>query len=449
MRRRSIVATVAGLAIVACLAGYAYAWRPAIAPLAAAVPASTDRTADPGMNATTDPTALAAGLRVMSQGDCMYCHTAKGGKAYAGGLPIDTPFGTIYSTNITPDAKTGIGTWSLEAFTRAMREGVSRDGHLLYPAFPYVHFTRMHDEDIAAAYTYLMSRTPVEAPARANSLLFPLGFRPLMAGWNLLFLDRGALPKPAGNPSEAWLLGRYLVEGAGHCQACHTPMNLVGAEARGKAFAGGVIDGWDAPPLNALASGTHPWSKAQLVSYLRTGIASEHGAAAGPMRPVTQHLGEVPESDVAAIATYLLALNGLDTARATAGSPASAAAPSAVTLSADDQARVTRGSILFSSTCASCHGAAAPMMTIGGRPSLATSTNVRADSPRNTLHMILEGNPWQGSTSAHYMPGYAALLTDEQIVDVSAYLRVQVAGRPPWADAASLLATLRKETHEK
>ena len=493
MRKRRIGAGVAAVVIAAGLGGLACAWQPAIAPV------KGDDAGGRGSAARfeTDPAVLAAGLRVMSQGDCLYCHTAKGGKPYAGGLPMDTPFGTIRSTNITPDVNTGIGAWSLDAFTRAMREGVSRDGHLLYPAFPYVHFTRMRDEDIAAAYSYLMSRTPVDAPPLPNAMVFPLNFRPLVAGWNLLFLDKGPLPaapasalpavsadgsasvsaSAASGASSEWQLGRYLVEGAGHCQACHTPMNVVGAEARGHAFQGGVIDGWQAPALNALAAGERPWTKAQLVSYLRTGVASEHGAASGPMRPVTQHLAEAPESDVAAMATYLLSLSGPANDVSPAGrqgndpapvsnpapvnNPAPVSDPALVrdpvlvntarlrAASGPEQERVSRGAVLFASTCAGCHGAAAPMMTIGGRPSLADSSNVLAGTPRNALRMILEGNPWQGSTSAHYMPSYADLLTDDQIVDVAAYLRVQVAGRPAWTDASSMLTTMRKENEKK
>ena len=420
-----IVALVVVLVAAVCAAG-AYAWQPAIDALPQVPPVSDN------------PALLALGARIAAQGDCMVCHTAANGKPYAGGLPLKTPFGTIYSTNITPDAATGIGTWSLQAFTRAMRAGVSRDGHLLYPAFPYPHFTRMTDTDIRALYSYLMARTPADAPAPANRLTFPLGFRPLVAGWNLLFLQRGPLPPPATPQSVEWLRGQYLVEGAGHCAACHTPMNMLGAEKSSQAFAGNLIDGWDAPPLNALSSAPKAWTQEQLVAYLRTGLASEHGAAAGPMLPVTQHMADVPEADVQAIATYI---RSLDATRDPPTQPAPFAPPAPV---APGQ-RVDAGAALFAGSCAGCHGAAAPMGTIGERPSLGLSTAVNADSPRNAIRLVLGGNPWSGSASAHYMPPFADVLSDAQIAELLRYVRAQYTPRPAWPALQQDVANIRKE----
>ncbi|HEU4846387.1 MAG TPA: cytochrome c, partial [Burkholderiaceae bacterium] len=185
MRNSLIVASAA--AILALGGLYAWAREAAIAPLQAAPSAPTE-------------VALGNGARIVALGDCMVCHTAKGGAPYAGGLPLKTPFGTIYATNITSDPETGIGNWSLEAFQRALRRGISRDGHLLYPAFPYVHYARMSDNDIALAYGYLMSRTAVRARPPANALIFPLNLRPLLAFWNLLYLPPGqnAMPTDTG-----------------------------------------------------------------------------------------------------------------------------------------------------------------------------------------------------------------------------------------------------------
>ncbi len=433
MNTRNKIATLLVVAAAAVGAAFAYAWEPAIAALPAPPP--------PG----GDQALLVRGSHVASTGDCMVCHTAANGKPFAGGLPLNTPFGTIYSTNITPDAETGIGSWSLEAFTRAMRAGVSRDGHLLYPAFPYPHFTRMSDDDIGALYAYLMARTPVHAPARANQLTFPLGFRPLVAGWNLLFLQKGPLPAPATAQSDEWLRGRYLVEGAAHCAACHTPMNLLGAEKGSQPFAGNLIDGWEAPPLNALASAPRPWTKEQLVSYLRTGLASEHGAAAGPMLPVTQHLADVPESDVRAIATYIMGMQPAAPAAAQA-EPAKAAASTSVAAAAVPAGqRVDAGAALFNGSCAGCHGGAAPMRTIGDRPALGLSTAVNADSARNAINLVLGGNPWGGSASAHYMPPFADVLSDEQIAEVLRYVRASATQRPAWPDLQNEVAKVRKE----
>src|ERR1700756_2672372 len=230
MTRKSRLLAVSGVVIVAALIAAALLmWKAAIAPIGAPAAASFDA-----------QTKL-AGARVVALGDCIVCHTARGGKPFAGGLPLATPFGTIYATNITPDVETGIGSWSLAAFTRAVRYGVARDGHLLYPAFPYIHFTRMSDHDISAAYAYLMTREPVSATAPANDLIFPLNFRPLLAFWNILFLHPGEQAADASKDA-GWNRGKLLVDGLGHCASCHSPLNAIGGEKSGHAFDGGIVD---------------------------------------------------------------------------------------------------------------------------------------------------------------------------------------------------------------
>jgi mono/diheme cytochrome c family protein len=371
----------------------------------------------------SDTETLRRGAQLAAVGDCMVCHTAQGGKPFAGGLPIRTPFGTIFTTNITPDPDTGIGGWSVEAFTRAMREGVSRDGHLLYPAFPYPHFTHMSDADIAAVYAFIMSRTPVHAVPPANRLVFPLNFRPLLAGWNFLFLHSGEQAADS-TQSEEWNRGRYLVNGPAHCAACHSPMNMLGAEKSDQPFGGGMVDGWEAPPLTQLLHAPTPWTHAQLVSYLRTGLASEHGAAAGPMEPVTHQLADVPDTDVNAMATYLMSLQ--------------TPAPAHPAMTAADSGTATAGQTngpgraLFTAACASCHGTGAPMQALGERPSLSQSTAVNAASPRNAVRIMLDGIGWKGSESAHYMPSFATMFTDAQIADIANYMRAQYSTQASW-----------------
>jgi mono/diheme cytochrome c family protein len=419
-----------GLAGVAIACAIGYARQPTIAPLSTLVPTRADEAL------------LVRGEQVAELGDCMYCHTAKRGEPFAGGMPLNTPFGVIYSTNITPDPETGIGRWPLEAFRRALREGVSRDGHLLYPAFPYPHFTKMDDSDIAALYAYLMSRAPVTEPPRPNSLVFPLNFRPLMAGWNLLFLTEGELPTPSRSQSAAWLRGRYIVEGSGHCASCHTPMNAFGAEKGSEALAGGLIDGWNAPPLNALSHTPKPWTQVQLVDYLRKGLATEHGAAAGAMLPVTQELANAPESDINTIATYLMSLQPPP-------APARSAAASPGALKTADNANtqaIGTGETLFASSCAGCHANGAPMRVIGDRPALGLSSVLTSDSSRDAIQLVLRGNPWNDSASTHYMPPFADVFDDDQIADVLAYLRIQYAHRPLWEDVSQTTAAIRKET---
>lgn len=432
MKGRVIAAGVLAIVVLGGVAACSIAYRNAIDPIA------------PPAAASFDSGSIARGAQLAAVGDCVSCHTSAMGKSYAGGTPLDTPFGTLYSTNITPDPDTGIGKWSLAAFTRAMREGVSRDGHLLYPAFPYPHFTRMTDADIKDLYAYMMTRTPVKAPARDNALTFPLGFRPLIAGWNLLYLHPGPVADDASHNAE-WLRGRYLVEGPGHCAACHTPMTTLGAEDSGKPFAGGSIDGWDVPPLNALGHKQPPWTADQLTSYLRTGLASQHGAAAGPMEPVTRQLGMVSESDVRAMAVYLLSLDGQPASAA----PAPQAVAQAQPADQGDAQRLERGGALFNSTCAACHAASAPMMSIGERPTLADSSVVNGDSPRNAINLILQGIPLRGSAASHYMPSFAHTLNDQQVADILAYTRVRIAQRPAWTGLEASVAKIRKENTSK
>jgi mono/diheme cytochrome c family protein len=231
-----------------------------------------------------DSATVQRGAGLAAVGDCASCHTAAFGAPYAGGVALRTPFGTIHGTNITPDPDTGIGRWSEAAFVRAMREGVDREGKQLYPAFPYDHFTHASDDDLHALYAFVMTRDPVHAPNVANALRFPFGFRPLIAGWKLLFLKRG--PEPVVDPiqSATWNRGAYLVRSLGHCGACHTPRNALGAEERSREFAGGVAEGWYAPALDEHSPSPLPWSVDELAEYLRTGIAGDHAIAGGPMQ---------------------------------------------------------------------------------------------------------------------------------------------------------------------
>jgi mono/diheme cytochrome c family protein len=294
-----------------------------------------------------DPDTLARGARVVAQGDCIVCHTAEGGSSYAGGLALKTPFGAIYSTNITADPRTGIGQWTEVAFRRALRDGVSRDGHWLYPAFPYVHFTRMSGADIADAYAYLMSRPAVYAPAKKNGLPLVFRFRPSLAFWDLLYLRAGVNL----SDMEPATRGRYLVEGAGHCSSCHTPLDLIGGERRSHAYDGAVLDGWRAPALNTLLSAPLPWTRSELITYFSTGLGPHHGAAAGPMQPVVENLAKLPTVDLAVMADYLLSIQ-----KQPLRSGQAPAAP--------EQRRMTegdaRGERIFAGACSSCHDSTAP-----------------------------------------------------------------------------------------
>ena len=360
-------------------------------------------------------------------GNCIGCHTAPGGKAFAGSLPLRTPFGTIYSTNITPARDTGIGTWSREAFARAMREGVARDGTHLYPAFPYDHFTKASDGDIDALYAYLMTRPAVEARTPDNSLDWPLNHRFLVAGWNLLFLRQG--------PSEDRDRGRLLAEGLAHCGGCHTPRNRLGAEDDSRAYDGAWTDGWYAPPLNAKSPAAQPWTEDELFAYLRTGLSKTHAAAAGPMGGVTRELAQAPESDVRAIAAYFAGLMK--------EAPGAQTPLAAVDRRDDADKAHADGAALFAGACATCHEAGAPMMQ-QGRPPLAWGTPLRLDTPHNTLRLLVEGLASPAGLAGPAMPAYGNDFSDRQIAAIAAYLRARFTNLPPWQNLEQAVSDVRK-----
>src|SRR6266436_4885376 len=299
-KSRIIGGGIAALVIAGAVAVFAIAWRPAVAAIEPPAPQSFD-------------TALVKRGRYLAAiGNCNDCHTVRGGKSFAGGLPVPTPFGTIFSSNITPDAETGIGRWPEAAFRRAMRSGVNRDGQHLYPTFPYDHFTNVSDEDDRALYAYLMTRQAVHAPARENQLAFPLNQRVVVAGWKLLFLHRGTY-QPNNTKSAEWNRGAYLVEGLAHCGACHTPRNALGAERASASFAGGDVDNWHAYALNAQSPSPVPWDAGALYAYLHRGSHPDHGTARGPMAEVVSNLSSAPESDIRAIAIYMAGVFGAPT----------------------------------------------------------------------------------------------------------------------------------------
>ncbi|MBL8348910.1 MAG: molybdopterin-dependent oxidoreductase, partial [Burkholderiaceae bacterium] len=296
-RRKPVWAMAAGLATgLAALAAAALGWRPAIAP----VSASAAGVYSAGL--------IERGRQLAAIGNCVGCHTAEGGVPNAGGRPMVTPFGTVVSTNLTPDPVHGIGQWSFSAFQRAMREGLSRDGRHLYPAFPYTAFRQASDDELTAIYAWLMSQPAVAQPVPPTRLAFPFNLRPLMGLWNALYLQDGPMAAKPG-ASALWRRGAELVNGLGHCGACHTPRDAFGGERAADAYlAGAVVDGWEAPPLGALSRSPVPWTEAAMLQYLQRGHHAEHGIAGGPMASVVQGLAQVPEPDLRAMAHYLVSL---------------------------------------------------------------------------------------------------------------------------------------------
>ncbi|MBU2654066.1 molybdopterin-dependent oxidoreductase [Acidomonas methanolica] len=389
--------------------------------------------------ASFDTAAIERGRLLAAAGDCAVCHTAPGGIPNAGGRMMDTPFGQIVTTNLTPDEETGIGRWSFPAFVRAMREGISRDGHHLYPAFPYTSFARMSDADLEALYAYLMTRTAISNAVPATKLAFPYGFRPAMAGWNLLFHDPNPY-RPDPSRSAEWNRGAYLVDGPGHCSGCHTPRNGLGAEKSGSAYlAGGEADGWVAPPLGAVSRAPVPWTVEAMVRYLRSGHDAEHGPALGPMAPVVEEMRVLPDEDIRAIAVYLTEGHGRDgNAGPNADDRLSRMALAAL--------REPQGARLFAGSCAACHEGEARHMD-GARPDLALNSNLQEDRPDNLIRVILDGAPYAGQRGRGEMPGFRGVLDDRQIASLLRYLRAAHApGRPGWEGLEGRIAVLRGQS---
>ena len=254
-----------------------------------------------------EPTAedIARGKALVDAGDCASCHTADPAKPFAGGKRIDTPFGSIYAPNLTPDRETGIGAWSDDAFYRALRFGVAPDGSRYYPAFPYPNFTKLTRQDILAIRAYLATLTPVSNAPRAPELRWPFNYRVVMRGWNWLFFKPGIL-MPDQQKSAAWNRGRYLVEGVAHCGACHTPKNMFGADRRGRAYGGGRVAGMFAPRLDGAArSGLKSWSAEDIIEYLQSGRNAKSHAGELMSEVVVNSTSKMSDADVRAIAVYL------------------------------------------------------------------------------------------------------------------------------------------------
>jgi len=432
---RFVVLTILVVGVMATAGFAVISHEPAIAAITPPDPASFD--AD-----LVEQGELLAGL-----GNCSVCHTSEGGAAFAGGLALPTPFGVIHSTNITPDPDTGIGTWSEAAFIRAMRRGVDRDGRHLYPAFPYDYFTRVSEDDLRAIYAYLMTRDPVASQATTNGLGFPFNIRPLLAGWKLLYLEAEVFtPDPAQD--EEWNRGAYLVEGLGHCGACHSPRNALGApDLDGpEAYSGGVAEGWHVPPLNGTTMVPIPWEVDSLANYLIDGWDRDHGVAAGPMRPIVDDLYVQSEDDVVAMAVYVLSLMGeppadFDSIVAEARLAAESLDwdhPDAPAVPADPV--LAAGAAVFEAQCAECHKAA------GKSVPLALTAPVNAPDPRNLIEIILHGiRPPPAGSPDRSMPARGLLVSDADMAALVAFIRDRFTDKPVWEGTPDFISAARAE----
>jgi mono/diheme cytochrome c family protein len=352
---------------------------------------------------------IARGEALAIAGDCASCHTKDPAKPFAGGKRIDTPFGAIYSPNLTPDRDTGIGAWSDEEFYRALRLGVAPDGSRYYPAFPYPNFTKLIRDDILAIRAYLATLSPVSNTVPPPELRWPLNYRVVMRGWNWLFFKPGIL-QPDQQKSTAWNRGRYLVEGLGHCGACHTPKNIFGADKRDQAYGGNLVAGMFAPRLDAAPrSGLKSWSVDDIVEYLQSGRNGRSHAGELMSEVVVNSTSKMSDADVRAIAVYLKDL------------PADKPEPA---VNPPPPAEMANGEKIYRGACIACHeldGSGAPRIY----PPLPGNANLQSADPSSTLRVILDGAqtvttpraPNKGS-----MPAYPKL-SDQDIADVATYMR--------------------------
>ena len=421
MTRWKLVAAVSAVLLAVAAGGaFVLVWRPVITAVA-----SPSRQA-------FQPDLIRRGRELAAIGNCNTCHTVREGKDFAGGLRVPTPFGTIFSTNISPDPETGIGRWSEAAFRRAMQSGVDRDGHHLYPTFPYDHFTSISDADDSALYAFLMTREAVHAPARPNHVAFPFDQRWLIAGWKLLFLRRGIYqPDPA--KTAEWNRGAYLVEGLAHCGACHTPRNALGAERTDASFSGGDVDNWQAYPINTHSPAPVHWDREALLAYLRQGWHPDHGTARGPMAEVVSNLSQVPAADVEAIAAYMADVSGSPPA----GQKNETAPAKELAASSSDP-----GAAIYAAACAACHESARPLPY--GGVDLTRSTAISASDPRNLANILIAGvQPVAGDRSP-IMPGFGNSMDDRQIAALLVYLRARFGRGPAWSNVDQIVKQARQ-----
>jgi mono/diheme cytochrome c family protein len=352
---------------------------------------------------------LRRGQYLTVAGDCMSCHVRDGGEPLAGGLGLNTPFGVIYTPNITSDKETGIGNWTADQFYQAMHKGIDDEGSNLYPAFPYPWFTLVSREDDDAILAFLKTTPAVKYTPPGNNLVFPLGNRFLVKGWNLLYLNSNAF-KADPSQSPEWNRGAYLVDGLGHCGGCHTPKSALGADKSGRAFQGGTLDNWVAPDLTANdRTGLGAWSIDDVTEYLASGRNAHAGAGGAMADVITYSTSLMSDADRHAMAVYL---------KGQAASPSVAGAQ-------PDPGAMRRGAAIYSDACASCHledGVGQPRYF----PPLGPNAMLQQSDPIGLEHLILAGGRIGTSPtrpSPMTMPSFAWKLTDQEVADVSTFIR--------------------------
>jgi mono/diheme cytochrome c family protein len=384
----------------------------------------------PISDTTPNAEQLRRGQYLVAAGDCMSCHLRSGGEALAGGLGLNTPFGVIYTPNITSDKETGIGGWSADQFYQAMHKGIDDEGRNIYPAFPYPWFTVVSRDDDDAILAFLKTTPPVKYTPPKNDLPFPLNVRSAVKGWNLLYFSAHSFKNDA-NQSAEWNRGAYLVNGLGHCGACHTPKGALGADKSNRKFQGGTLDNWVAPDLTANErTGLGSWSIDDVAEYLGTGRNAHAGAGGAMADVITYSTSLMSDADRHAIAVYL---------------KGQAASPSLAVVQPDAGA-MRRGAAIYSDACASCHlenGVGQPRYF----PPLGPNAMLQQADPIGLEHLILAGGRiGTGPTrpSPMTMPSFAWKLTDQEVADVSTFIRNSWGNQAPPVSIADVRSARKK-----
>jgi mono/diheme cytochrome c family protein len=400
-----------------------------------------------GANPTGVPAALAQasaverGAYLARAADCMVCHTTQGGKEYAGGLGFKLPFGTLYSTNITPDKETGIGNYSDQDFLNALHRGTRRDGARLYPAMPYTSYTYITDADALAIKAYLFSLAPVRAVPPANTLTFPFNQRWAMIFWSALF-NPDTRFEPDTSKSPEWNRGAYLAEALAHCGECHTPRNLAFALNNRKKFGGALTAGWRAFNISSdRATGLGAWSDDEIFSYLSTGHAAGHGTASGPMgEAVDQSFSQLAPEDIRAMVIYLRSVPAI----ASADLPATLAPPAPASHKDGGGTPDPRGKMVFEGACVSCHGwtgesSISPFATLTG------AWAVNDPGATNVAQIVISGTRRHTPEGAVSMPAFGNAYSDVEIAAVANYVTARFGSKGSRLTAQDV-AELRKQT---
>ncbi|WP_232628963.1 cytochrome c [Methylobacterium sp. Leaf118] len=388
--------------------------------------------AGPALAQPSEADLVKRGEYLVTAGDCIACHTAPGGKPFAGNYALNTPIGTIMTPNLTPDPETGIGKWDYATFEKAFRQGIGDEGEYLYPAFPFGWYTKVNDEDTKAIFAYLKSLQPVNEKRKESQIPFPYNIRTALITWRTAFFTQGRF-EPDPNVSAEVNRGAYLVEGLGHCGMCHNERKLVGNTSLAGKLGGGVIDGWYAPNITPDGhQGIGAWSDAEVVTYLKTGTApgSRPGVAAGPMRQtIEESLSKMTDADLKAMVAYLRTVPAKQTYKEK-------------DLQAFNQPGAP-GADVYLTYCSSCHRPDGKGVE-GAIPALAGNTSVQSEGPQTVLRVIYGGLAAQSGYAP--MPAIGQDMTEQQVKDVTDYVRNAWGNKAPVMNAGSAVSEAKAAT---